>query len=66
MDKDGKDDLVYLTSSGQLGILYGTNNIGKFEQKILDETLGITLKQTSDTHGGALKSNFVAQPQTVI
>lgn len=66
MDTDGKEDLVYLTSGGQLGILYGTEKAGTFEQKILDETLGITLKQTSDTHGGALKSNFVAQPQTVI
>jgi hypothetical protein len=25
MDKDGHDDIIYLTESGELGILYGTN-----------------------------------------
>lgn len=66
MDNDKKDDLVYLTSGGELGILYGTDKPGIFDQKILDSTLGITLKQTTDTHGGAVTSSSVPQLQTII
>lgn len=67
MDADGKDDLVYLTSGGELGILYGTETPGKFLQKILDSTLGITLNPNEiDIHGGALKNNFVNQVNRII
>lgn len=67
MDADAKDDLVYLTSGGELGILYGTETPGKFSQKILDSALGITLNPNEvDIHGGALKNNFVNQVNRVI
>jgi len=39
MDADMRDDIVYLTESGELGILYGTETMGLFSQKILDSTL---------------------------
>ena len=61
MDADGKDDLVYLTSGGELGILYGTDTAGAFEQKILDSTLGITLRNETDNHDGAVISDAVTQ-----
>lgn len=66
MDADDRDDIVYLTSGGQLGILYGTEKSGTFEQKILDDTLGITLRDDTDNHGGAIKSNFVTQFTEII
>lgn len=66
MDTDGRDDIVYLTSGGQLGILYGRETSGEFDQNILDETLGITLRDTTDNHGGAIKSNFVTQFAEII
>lgn len=43
MDADKKDDIVYLTEGGELGVLYGTATAGTFEKKMLDTTLGITL-----------------------
>ena len=43
MDADGKDDIVYLTSLGELGILYGTNTVGTFAKNILDANLGLSL-----------------------
>ncbi len=43
MDADTRDDIVYITASGELGILYRTIVPGKFTKKILDPTLGITL-----------------------
>lgn len=66
MDADGKDDIVYLTSGGQLGILYGTENSGIFEQKILDSTLGISLRDETEKHGGAIIADSVPQPKNVI
>jgi hypothetical protein len=46
MDADGRDDIVYITVSGELGILYGTSQAGIFTKKILDPTLGIHLSDT--------------------
>lgn len=46
MDNDGRDDIVYLTESGELSILYGTDTVGYFDKKILDATLGLTLSDT--------------------
>lgn len=66
MDADGKDDLVYLTSGGELGILYGTDTAGAFEQKILDSTLGITLRNETDNHDGAVISDAVTQFDTFV
>ena len=43
MDTDSRDDIVYITASGELGILYGTDQTARFVKKILDPTLGITL-----------------------
>lgn len=39
MDHDGKDDIVYLTDAGVLGILYGTAEVGKFTENILEKNL---------------------------
>jgi len=47
MDADGYDDIIYISASGELGILYGTATAGSFSKKILDPTLGITLSSTS-------------------
>lgn len=55
MDADGRDDIVYITASGELGILYGTDQAGKFVKKILDPTLGITLSGAPIRVGGAIK-----------
>jgi hypothetical protein len=49
MDADGRDDIIYITSGGELGILYGTAVVGNFTKKILDPTLGITLSPTPTT-----------------
>ncbi len=54
MDADGRDDIVYLTEMGELGILYGTITAGNFAKKILDSTLGITLSNVPETVGGAV------------
>ena len=43
MDQDKRDDIVYITASGELGVLYGTSTVGLFTKKVLDPTLGITL-----------------------
>ena len=43
MDADERDDIVYITAGGELGILYGSSVAGTFTKKILDPTLGITL-----------------------
>lgn len=39
MDADGKDDIVYLTTMGELGILYGTETAGEFTRNVLDNSL---------------------------
>lgn len=39
MDNDTRDDIVYLTESGELGILYGTTERGKFQYKLIDRSL---------------------------
>jgi hypothetical protein len=49
MDNDKKDDIVFLTESGELGILYGTANPAVFDEKILDATLGVTLSPLAET-----------------
>lgn len=54
MDADGRDDIVYLTESGELGVLYGTQTLGVFEKKILDSTLGVKLSTDPETTGGAV------------
>lgn len=47
--------------------MYGTANHGKFSGNILDKTLGITLKSGEvDTHGSAIKNNFVTQYEKII
>lgn len=51
MDADGRDDIVYLSAGGQLGILYGTDTPGVFVRKVLDEALGISLDTTPITVG---------------
>ncbi len=56
MDADGRDDITYITSGGELGILYGTAVAGTFDKKILDPTLGITLSPTPIMVGGAIKT----------
>lgn len=61
MDADGRDDLVYLTTRGELGILYGTDTVGTFEKKALDDSLGVVLREESDIYGGALLNQFVPQ-----
>ncbi|MBC7503535.1 VCBS repeat-containing protein [Candidatus Gracilibacteria bacterium] len=57
MDSDGRDDITYITSGGELGILYGTMTPGTFIKKILDPTLGISLSTTPILIGGAIKSD---------
>lgn len=57
MDADGRDDIVYITSGGELGILYGSSVAGTFVKKILDPTLGITLSPTPITVGGAIHTS---------
>lgn len=54
MDADNKDDIVYLTSAWELGILYWTEKSANFTKKILDSTLGITLMDSSDNYGWAI------------
>jgi hypothetical protein len=57
MDADGRDDIIYITSAGELGILYGSSVAGTFVKKILDPTLGITLSPTPTTVGGAIHTS---------
>ncbi len=61
MDADSRDDIVYITSGGELGILYGSQVAGNFTQKILDATLGITLSSTPIVAGGAIRSDSTPQ-----
>lgn len=49
MDADKKDDIVYLNENGELGILYGTSDVGVFQKKILDDSLGVTLSSTPES-----------------
>lgn len=65
MDADGRDDIVYITASGELGILYGTATVGVFTKKILDPTLGITLSPTPITVGGAIHTSQAPQSPTI-
>ena len=64
MDNDGHDDIVYLTSGGELGILYGTITPGTFTKNILDSSLGIRLEGTPDRYGGAFYGSNIPQIQT--
>lgn len=57
MDADTRDDIVYITAGGELGVLYGTPIRGTFVKKILDPTLGISLSTTPITTGGAIRAN---------
>ncbi len=61
MDTDGRDDIIYITAGGELGILYGTLTRGTFIKKILDPTLGISLSTTPITTGGAVRSSSTPQ-----
>jgi hypothetical protein len=64
MDADSRDDIVYITASGELGILYGTAQAGAFTKKILDPTLGITLSDAPIRVGGAIKMDGLKQIDT--
>ena len=61
MDADTRDDIVYITAGGELGILYGTAIHGTFVKKILDPTLGISLSTTPITTGGAIRASSTPQ-----
>lgn len=61
MDTDMLDDIVYITASGELGILYGTATAGNFTKKVLDPTLGISLSEDPITVGGAIKASNTPQ-----
>jgi hypothetical protein len=61
MDADGRDDIVYITASGELGVLYGTAVAGTFVKKLLDPTLGITLSSTPIRVGGAIRTSRTPQ-----
>lgn len=63
MDADGNDDIVYITASGELAILYGTKTAGNFIKKILDPTLGITLSSVPVNVGGAIRTSTTPQFQ---
>ena len=56
MDADLRDDIVYLSASGELGVLYGTAVPGTFTKKVLDSALGITLSPTPIITGGAIRA----------
>lgn len=57
MDADPHDDIVYLSASGELGVLYGTDTPGTFTKKVLDSALGITLSPTPIITGGAVRAS---------
>lgn len=57
MDADTRDDIVYITAGGELGVLYGTATRGTFVKKILDPTLGISLSTIPITTGGAIRAS---------
>ena len=38
MDGDKKDDIVYISESGELAILYGTSTLGVFTKKVVDNS----------------------------
>ncbi len=61
MDSDKKDDIVYLTEWGELGVLYGSNSPGIFDKKILDANLWITLDSASSPLGWAIKTDSIPQ-----
>lgn len=61
MDADGKDDVVYLTEGGELGVLYGTTESWVFEKKVLDSSLGISLSTQSESAWWALRMESVPQ-----
>lgn len=61
MDADGLDDIVYLTTTGELGILYGTKTAGVFDKNILDTSLGIAIHNTTTSHGGAISHLGISQ-----
>ncbi len=63
MDADGYDDIIYISASWELAVLYGTVTAGSFSKKILDPTLGITLSSTSTSVWGAIKATNTPQIQ---
>lgn len=66
MDADSRDDIVYITAGGELGILYGTPTRGTLIKKILDPTLGISLSTTPITTGGAIRASSTPQISGVL
>ncbi len=56
MDADGKDDIVYLTESWELAILYGTVTPRTFTKKILESNLGVRLSGASEKSGWAIRA----------
>lgn len=63
MDADGYDDVIYISSSGELGVLYGTASASNFVKKVLDPSLGIALSTTPTSLWGAIKSDSTPQIQ---
>jgi hypothetical protein len=61
MDADSRDDIVYITAGGELGILYGTQIPWDFVQKILDSTLGITLSGKPTSIWGSIRASNTPQ-----
>jgi hypothetical protein len=59
MNADKKDDIVYLTEDGELGILYWTITHGIFEKSILDTTLWVYLSSESTAIWWALRTSDV-------
>ncbi len=62
MDADTRDDIVYLTAGGELGILYGTLKAGEFIEKILDSSLAIELWSDAIIAGGAITGTGIGIP----
>jgi hypothetical protein len=57
MDTDGRSDIVYLTESWELGILYGSAKVWVFDERVLDETLWVSLWSEPSAEGGAVRAN---------
>jgi len=55
MDADTRDDFIYLTEDGELGVLYGTDTVGLFTKNILDASLGVNLSPEASSIGGAIR-----------
>jgi hypothetical protein len=61
MDNDGRDDIVYLTDSWNLGIMYATESSGIFDISLLDTTLWVNLVNSDQSIWWAIFANSVPQ-----